>query len=56
MLSYYLKCIKNTESKNLKAARTTNGRIMTLSKCVVHDNNKKSKFTKQQEASGFLSS
>ena len=55
MLSYYLKCIKNTESKNLKAARTRNRRIMSFSKCAMR-NNKKSKFIKQQEASGFLSS
>ena len=34
MLSYYcLKCRKNTESKNPKAAKTKNGRIMLLSKC-----------------------
>ena len=34
MLSYCLKCRKNTESKNPKVARTKNGRIMVLSKCV----------------------
>ena len=28
MLSYCLKCRKNTESKNWKVARTKNGRIM----------------------------
>ena len=28
MLSYCLKCRKNTESKNPKASRTKNGRIM----------------------------
>ena len=33
MLSYCLKCRKNTESKNPKVARTKNGRIMLLSKC-----------------------
>ena len=32
MLSYRLKCIKNTEAKNPKAVRTKNGRIMLLSK------------------------
>ena len=43
MLSYCLKCRKNTESKNPKAARTKNGRIMLLSKFAVCDlsNNKK---------------
>ena len=56
MLSYYcLKCRKNTESKNTKVAKTKNGRIMLLSKCAVCDN-KKSKFIKQQKASGLLSS
>ena len=33
MLSYCLKCRKNTESKNPKVVRTKNGRIMLLSKC-----------------------
>ena len=56
MLSYYcLKCRKNAESKNPKVARRKNGRIMFLSNCVVC-NSKKSKFLKQQEASGLLSS
>ena len=55
MLSYCLKCRKNAESKNRKVARTKNGRIMFLSKCAVCDN-RKSKFIKQQEASGLLSS
>ena len=55
MLSYCLKCKKNTESKNPKVGRTKNGRIMLLSKYVVRDS-KKSKFVKQQEARGLLSS
>ena len=54
MLWYCLKCRKNTESKNLKVARTKNGRIMLLSKCAVCDS-KNSKFIKHQEASGLLS-
>ena len=33
MLSYCLKCRKNTESKNPKVMQTKNGRIMLLSKC-----------------------
>ena len=54
MLSYYcLKCRKNTKSKNPKVARTKNVRIMLLSKCAVCDS-KKSKFIKEQEASGLL--
>ena len=55
MLSYCLKCRKNTESKNPKVAKTKNRRIMLLSKCAVCDS-KKSKFIKQQEASELLSS
>ena len=54
MLSYCLKCKKNTESKNPKVVKTKNGRIMFLSKYTVCDS-KKSKFIKEQEASGFLS-
>ena len=55
MLSYCLKCRKNTESKNPKVVRTKNGRIMLLSKCSVC-NSKKSKFLKEQEPRGLLSS
>ena len=46
MLSYCLKCRKNTESKNLEVARTKTRRIMLLSKCAVSDS-KTSKFIKQ---------
>ena len=53
MFSYYLKC-KNTESKNPEVVKTKNGRRMLLSKCAVCDS-KKSKFIKEQEASGLLS-
>ena len=56
MLSCYcLKCRKNTESKNPKVAKAKNERIMFLSKCAVCDS-KKSKFIKEQEASGLLTS
>ena len=55
MLSYCLKCRKNTESKNPKVVKTKNGRKMLLSKCVVC-NSKKSKFIKEQEASELLGS
>ena len=55
MLSYCLKCRKNIESKNPNVVRTKNGKIMLLLKCAVC-NSKKSKFIKQQEASGLLSS
>ena len=55
MLSCCLKCRKNAENKNLKLSRTKNGKIMLLSKCAMCDS-KKSKFIKEQEASGLLSS
>ena len=55
MLSYYLKCRKNTESKNPKLVRTKNGRKMLLSKCAVCDS-KRSKFIKEQKAGGLLTS
>ena len=45
----------NTESKNPKVVRTRNEKIMLLSKCEVCVS-KKSKFIKEQEASGLLSS
>ena len=40
MLSYCLKCRKNTESKNPKVVRTKNGRITLLSKCKVCNSEK----------------
>ena len=48
-----MKCKKNTESKTPKITRTENGRIILLSKCAMCDS-KKSKFIKEQEASGLL--
>ena len=57
MLSYYLKCKKkkNTESVNPRVSVTSNGRTMILSKCAICGS-KKSKFIKNQEAKGLLSS
>ena len=55
MLSYFLKCKKNTESKHPKVIRTKNGRIMLLSKYAVC-NSKKPKFIRDQEARGLLRS
>ena len=55
MLSYYLKCRKNTESKNAKVLKTKNETIMLLSKCAVFIS-RKSKFIKEQEARGVLNS
>ena len=54
MLSYCLKCKKNTESINPKVSKTTNGKTMILSKCTICDS-KKSKFIREQQAKGFLS-
>ena len=55
MLSYYLKCKKNTESVNPKVSAINNGRTMVLSKCAICGS-KKSNFIKNQEAKGLLSS
>ena len=54
MLSYCLKCKKNTESINPKFSATSNGRTMILSKCAICGS-KASKFIKKQEAKGLLS-
>ena len=54
MLSYCLKCKKNTESINPKVSKTTNGKTMVLSKCAICSS-KKSTFIKEQEAKGLLS-
>ena len=53
MLSYCLKCKKNTESINPRVSKTTNGKTIILSKCPICDS-KKSKFIKEQRAKGLL--
>ena len=53
MLSYCLKCRKNTESKNPKVVKTKNGRMMQLSNSAVCDS-KKSRFIIEEDASGLL--
>ena len=55
MLSYCLKCKKNTECKNPKVVKTKTKRIMLLSKCVVCNSKKLTSFRAQQ-ARGLLSS
>ena len=55
MLTYCLKCKRNTENVNSKALKTKNGRVVLLSKCPVCGS-KKSRFMKEQEANGLLSS
>ena len=54
MLSYCLKCKKNTESIKPKVSKTTNGKTMILSKCIICGC-KKSKFIKEQQAKELLS-
>ena len=54
MLSYCLKCRKNTESINPKVSKTKIGKTMILSKCAICGS-KKSKFIKEQQAKGLLS-
>ena len=55
MLSYCLKCRKNTKSKNSKShKKTKHGRIILLLKCSVC-NSKKSKFLKEQETKWLIS-
>ena len=53
MLSYCLKCKKNTESINPKVSKTTNSKAIILSTCAIYSS-KKSKFVKEQEAKGLL--
>ena len=54
MLSYCLKCKKNTESINPIVSKTSNGQTIILSKCAICDS-KKSKFIKEQQAKVLLS-
>ena len=54
MKSYCLKCRKHTENINPKVSKTSNNRLMILSKCAIYGS-KKSRFIKNQEAKGLLS-
>ena len=53
MLSYCLKCKKDTEYINQKVSKASNEKIMFSSKCAVC-NSKKSRFIKKQEAIELL--
>ena len=53
MLSYCLKCRKNTGSRYPRVVKTKNGRMMLSSNCVVCGN-KKSRIIKEQVASRLL--
>ena len=54
MLSYCLKCKKNTKRISPKVSKTTNGKTMILSKCAICGS-KKLKFIKEQQAKRLLS-
>ena len=49
MLSYRLKCKKNTKNTNPVVSKTSNGKTMILSKCAIK--NKKQKDKKQRKRS-----
>ena len=55
MMTYCLKCKRNAKNIDAKMIKTENGRVILSSKCAVCDS-KKSRFMKEQEASGILSS
>ena len=55
MKTYCLVCKKNTDNINSKMVKTKNNRLMLLSPCSAC-RNKKSRFIKEQEAKGVLSS
>ena len=55
MLTYCLMYKKNTENRAAKMVKTKNGRVNLSSKCAICGN-KKSRFIKEQEANGILSS
>ena len=54
MKSYCLRCRKNTENRNPRVSKRSNGRTMALSKCAICGS-KKSRFIKNQEVKGLLS-
>ena len=54
MKSYCLKWRKDTENINSQVSKTSNNRVMVLSKCAICSS-KKSRFIKNKEAKGLLS-
>ena len=54
MLSYCLKCKRNTESINPKVSKTINGEAIILATCAICGS-KKSKLIKEQQAKALLS-
>ena len=55
MLTYCLKCKKDTKNVNSKVFKTENCKTMLSSKCDLCSS-KNSRFTKEEEAKGLLSS
>ena len=55
MLTYCLKCQKDTENVDSKVIQTKNGRTMLLSKCAICSS-KKSRFMKKRETKVILGS
>ena len=55
MLLYCLRCKKNTENINSRVSKTSNNKTMLLAKYAICGR-KKSRFIREQEASGLLSS
>ena len=55
MVTYCVKCRKNTENLDSKVFKTRNERMIMQSKCAVCGS-KKSRFMKEQEAKGTLNS
>ena len=49
MLTYCLKCKRNTKNIDAKMIETKNGRLMVSSRCAVYGSTK-SRFMKEQEA------
>ena len=54
MLTYCLKCKKDTKNVDLKMLKTKNGRAILSSKCAICGS-KKSRFVKEQELKKLLS-
>ena len=54
MLTYCVKCRKNTKNLNSKIFKTKNNRLIMQSQCPVC-RIKRSRFVKEQEAKGLLS-
>ena len=55
MITYCLKCKINTKNIDAKMIKTKNSRVILSSKCTVCGS-KNSRFMKEQESSGILSS